>query len=115
MTKKFIITAIAGNGDTNRSIEAGQRIYAAQFHWMPVIGASIWYDNRQEAVEIIADQYNKNADFLRSGSIMADNWEILELTYETKINAVSEQERDAVIRESALRRLTNDERRVLGL
>ena len=115
MQQAFIVTAIAGACDPHRGITNGQRIYAEEFEWRGKLERAKWYANRDDAIKVIVGRHGAPAtDFLYGDPIRADQWEVIELSYDTVITSISDEDRDNLIRANALNRLSSEERRVLG-
>ena len=115
--KAFLIAATAANRQQDiqaydDEIMPGQTVYAAAYYWLPTITGALWFENRQDVVDIIAGD---RENYLFNRTHETDNWKIAEVTYDIKYVALDASERDAVIRKNALDRLTDDDRRVLGI
>jgi hypothetical protein len=118
MPTAYIITATVILDDNQRNIVSGQTVYGSNFYWVGQISGAIWYESRQEAVEIIAgDIWDERHQYLMSGSnnLATKNWTISQIDYEISNVMIGDDERDAVVRKNALKRLSEDERRVLGI
>jgi hypothetical protein len=117
MPTAYFITATAKSSDDQRNIVAEQTVYAAEYHWSRDISGATWFKNKQDAIDIIAgDSYNnQRKEYLFSGSIVTTDWVLAEITYDIKNITITDKERDDVIRKNALKLLSSEHRRVLGL
>lgn len=114
MKKVYIIAAKADEPDEYHKVEIGHQVYVGlDMQWTRLLNAAKWYYTREEVIAVmLSDAHRDLRNWLQNDN---RTWQILELSYKYEFTDITDDERDPIIRQNALNRLTAEERKILNL